>query len=319
MSIGVAAAEGRPARQQLVEDCAQRIHVGGGQDVLGDPAGLLRRHVAGGAENRTGQRQGRGVAPRVGHGVRALGEPEIADLRRTVFRQENVRGFEVPVDDAALVGRVHAMRELLDQRGRGKRLPGNAGYFLCKAAALKEFQGEVRKPVLFADVVNLHNVGVPDPGDRFRLQAEARQLLRPGMLAGKDHLQRDEPIQLEMACLVDNAHAAATQLGHDVVALNDRSFARAGGGHSADGRRHRFGRLRLQVFMKGGGLLPGTWTEHFPGGERQSRRLIAGLGIGHDLLAPRARHTQARQSGGVRHAGSLRRARESKPHVSSGH
>src|SRR5256885_281380 len=53
------AAEGRAAGQQLVEDDAERVDIGGGADGLGRAARLLGRHVAGRAHHLAAERQDR--------------------------------------------------------------------------------------------------------------------------------------------------------------------------------------------------------------------------------------------------------------------
>ena len=75
---------------------------------------------------------------------------------------------------------------------------------------------------MFAVLVDLHDVGVLQARDGFGFGAEASQLLAAGMAACKDHLEGDEAIELEMACLVDNAHAAAAKYALNLVARNDR-------------------------------------------------------------------------------------------------
>jgi hypothetical protein len=55
-------------------------------------------------------------------------------------------------------------------------------------------------------------------GDRLGLAAEAGQLLGPGVRPGQQHLQGDQAIEALLPRLVNNAHAAAPQLGHDFVA-----------------------------------------------------------------------------------------------------
>src|SRR5438105_3193206 len=48
--------ERRPAREQLVEDCAEAVDVTERTNRTGSPGCLLRRHVAGGADDRPGSR-----------------------------------------------------------------------------------------------------------------------------------------------------------------------------------------------------------------------------------------------------------------------
>src|SRR5206468_4058684 len=92
-------AEGSLPREQLVEDGAQRVDVGGGADVLVASLGLLGGHVGRGAEDLAG------VVEAVV--VQLLGQAEVGDHRQAVGGQQHVGRLQVAVDDAAGVGVVH--------------------------------------------------------------------------------------------------------------------------------------------------------------------------------------------------------------------
>jgi len=136
--------ERRPPRQQFVQDRPQGVHVGGGAGRVGRLAGLLGGHVA--------RRPDRGAGPRdAGLAVEPPGEAEVADLRRAVGGQENVRRLQVAVDDAALVGRVDGPGQRRDQ-GRGlARQSGGTGQSLPEGAALDVLHAEVRPAARLAD------------------------------------------------------------------------------------------------------------------------------------------------------------------------
>ena len=93
--------EGQPPGKELVEDDAQRVHVGVGSDPLAPE--LLRRGV------------GRGHEPEAGAGLVAvelevaevLGDPEVQELHRPVFLDQDVGRLEVPVHDRQAVGVQH--------------------------------------------------------------------------------------------------------------------------------------------------------------------------------------------------------------------
>jgi hypothetical protein len=93
------------------------------------------------------------------------------------------------VHDALPVGVVHGAGQDLDQLRRGDGRLGDALEFLGQAAAVDVLQGEERRPVPLADLVDLHDVGVPQGGDRLGLRVETSQVLRAGVGAGQDHLQ----------------------------------------------------------------------------------------------------------------------------------
>jgi hypothetical protein len=55
-----------------------------------------------------------------------------------------------------------------------------------------------------------------EPRDGLGLDPEPFAMLGVGVLAVEDHLQGDDPVQLAVPRLVDDPHAAATQLGQEI-------------------------------------------------------------------------------------------------------
>jgi hypothetical protein len=102
--------EGRPAGQALVQDGAQGVHVGRRAHALAVPAGLLRRHVRGRAQDGAG-----GGQP--GAHLDALGQAEVGDLGRVALGQQHVGRRQVAMHDPLAVGVVDAARQLLHHAG----------------------------------------------------------------------------------------------------------------------------------------------------------------------------------------------------------
>ena len=109
--------EGRAAGHQLVEQDAQGVDVAAGVDVQVGHESLLGAHVGGGADELL---EG-GVDRLVGEQLAAggLGHPEIDHLRHQapvrLHGDENVRRFEVAVDDALLVRVLDRVADLHEQ------------------------------------------------------------------------------------------------------------------------------------------------------------------------------------------------------------
>ena len=65
------------------------------------------------------------------------------------------------------------------------------------------------------------DIGMIDSGGGFGLQAEAALAVHVDNFSGRQNLQRDEPVQVNILRFVDLAHAALTELVEDTVVRND--------------------------------------------------------------------------------------------------
>ena len=107
----------RLAGEHFVEDAPKRPHVG---TLIGTASlRLLRRHVRGGAENDAGL-----VAPIVSVGElptsgddgsddSGFGQTEVEHLDSIVWSQRDVRGLQIAMNDAAIVGGFERFADLL--------------------------------------------------------------------------------------------------------------------------------------------------------------------------------------------------------------
>ena len=75
---------------------------------------------------------------------------------------------------------------------------------------------------MFADRMDLHDVGVLQPCHRLGLRVEALSELRPNRLRALDELEGDEAVEALLPCPVHHPHAAATDFLQDFVARNGR-------------------------------------------------------------------------------------------------
>ena len=196
--------ERRPARQQLVQDRPQRVHVRRRPGRVPLPLGLLGSHVARRAHRDPAQGQG---AP----ALQAPGQAEIRHLRRAVRGEQDVGRLEIAVHDAALVRRVDGVGQGRHQRRRLANRLRNPLDLLSQAAALDQLHREVRPAVHLAHVVELDHVRVAQSSHRFRLAQETLPLVRPGIGAGQQHLQGDGPVEAQVPRFVDDPRPAAPQ------------------------------------------------------------------------------------------------------------
>lgn len=112
--------------------------------------------------------------------------------------------------DALLVGVRQPVADLRHDRqlvleGQIPPLPDEVPEIL----ALQQLHDDEESPVILAEVMHGHDVGVAQPGARLRLTEEAgAELVRDGGLAG-DELERDEALQYGVVGFEDHAHATA--------------------------------------------------------------------------------------------------------------
>ena len=109
-----------------------------------------------------------------------------------------LRGLQVAVDDPQPVRLGDAAGQRLDQRRRPPRRPGGAVEPPVQAAALDILQLEEGQAVGLADVVDLDDVGVLEPGDGLGLGEEADGGDGVGVGAGQDHLQGAGAVQEDL-------------------------------------------------------------------------------------------------------------------------
>src|SRR5439155_9887178 len=90
------AAEQLPAREQMVKNRTQRIHIAAHAHLVVLSAGLLGRHVVGRAECLSGLGKVRFL-------LQSTRETEVGQMRLPASVKQNVRWLQVAVQNAALV------------------------------------------------------------------------------------------------------------------------------------------------------------------------------------------------------------------------
>lgn len=119
------------------------------------------------------------------------GEPEVAQLVEAALRLQDVAGLQIPVDQPLLVGVPDGLRHLPGGLGGPPRVPRRTGRLpdlILEAAAVHVFEDEDVVLIVLDEVAELHDPGVIERHQVFRLPLEAR---RPA----ERHLQRDRPVQ----------------------------------------------------------------------------------------------------------------------------
>lgn len=198
--LGTAVPEGRVGGGRVRQRGAEGEDVGGRGD--GGAAHLLGREEPGGADGRT--HMGEGARPG------GPGDAEVDDPR-ALGRQQDVRGLEVPVDDARLVDGDQALGE---RGAHGGDLCGRQRAFLGHPV-VQRGAGYVlgREPGAFGLQVRGHQArraAAPDPPGGGHLTGEPRaELLVLGQIR-PDDLERDT-LPAPVRSQVDHAHAAGAE------------------------------------------------------------------------------------------------------------
>ena len=161
----------------------------------------------------------------LGAGIERLGQPEVEDLHRPVVSNFDVRGFQIAMDDAAIVRRVERIGDLPRDRnrvGHRDRSPGDDGR---QVVAVDEFHHEAVRTIDHA--VDLGDIRMVQCGQGLRFAPEAHDAVGIDRHDAGEDLDGDVAIEGGVAGLVDLAHTAGAQFGQDVV-----------GPHTAAGSQH---------------------------------------------------------------------------------
>ena len=222
---GVVPVVRRLSREQVIEDGADREHVGALVDLCDARGGLLGRHVGRRAEQRSrdgGVLRAGGRAERGVDGLDALADlaphlrdPPVEQHRLAVLAEHDVVGFHVAVDDAVLVGKRERVRQPHDGRQQRhaiahrprRRHAGGQGL-----AAHEAHRVEGRAVLADAALVDRRNARVLEVAGDDGLDGEAvQQPLRSH--AGQQLFHRDGAAELPIFGHDDPPHPALAEEG----------------------------------------------------------------------------------------------------------
>jgi hypothetical protein len=235
-------AERRRAGEELVRHHAERVQVGAvvrrgvGQRLLGGHVAGRADHRIGGGRvvgRRAGRRapQRRPAERRARHGA---GDPEVGD-HRAALAEEHVLRLHVAVHDAARVSVRERVGHLAQHAHRlAERQGAAAREALAQRAALHVGRDVVEAPRRHPRVEQRQDVRVAEPGGDSDLVEEASRGRGAGADVGAQHLEGDVAPVANVARLVHDAHAAASQLATEGVAAGERrGEGRVGRGRGA--------------------------------------------------------------------------------------
>jgi hypothetical protein len=204
-------------RERLVEHAAQRVDV---RARVGAAAlDLLGRRVVERADPLAGARERLGV--------RRPGDAEVGEvgvLGAAALLDQDVRGLDVAVDEAAFVRGVERVGDLGDDARRAHPVqPVLRRQQRAQVGAPDPAHRDEQPPVGFAGLVDRDHVRVVDRGQHARLALEAGSEALVGRQLRRDDLQRHRPVERDLRRAVDGAHAALA--GHPLDAVAGESLA----------------------------------------------------------------------------------------------
>ncbi len=207
-----AAAKRQRAGQHLEEDQAERIEIAASVDGIG--ARLFGREIFRRADDDAADRD-------AGRSRRAR-DAEIGDARFAVFGHQHVRGFQVAVDDAALMRGRKAERELAHDLDR---IFGRQDAFRIEQPLQRLARHEIHadQPDLAMphEIVDAHDVRARHLPRQQQLLAETLERVGPAGELGPQQFQRDIDIELHVVRVIDDAHAAHAEQAHDAKTIGD--------------------------------------------------------------------------------------------------
>jgi hypothetical protein len=149
-----------------------------------------------------------------------LGDAEVEQLHGSRLAEHHVVWLEVAVDHAGRVGGGERLGDAArdgDGFRHGQRPIAEPR---SQRAPRDELHHDVQPIGALADLVHRRDPGVRDGRSRARLAQEALAARRIRGDLARQHLQRDAPAQPLVFCLVDDAHAAASELAQDAKPLD---------------------------------------------------------------------------------------------------
>ena len=130
---------------------------------------------------------------------------------------KDVRGFDVAVDDAFRVGGVERVGNLDRQPEQNIGFDRSAGDAMLQRHPVEKFHDQKGMAICLPDLMDGADIGMVQRRGRLRLPLEAGQGLSVFGDVNGQKLQGYKSVEGCVLGLVDNPHAAATQLLDDAV------------------------------------------------------------------------------------------------------
>ena len=93
-----------------------------------------------------------------------------------------------------------------------------------QTASANELEHEERQSTFLAYLEDLHDVWMLQLGNCHGLAMKASPFGRPGVVSREHHFQRDDPVELRVQGLVDDAHPTSPQFPDDAISGHFTDF-----------------------------------------------------------------------------------------------
>src|SRR5215470_16038798 len=133
------------------------------------------------------------------------------------LRHEDVRGFDVAVDDVFRVSSVQRVRNLDPERENQVDLYRTPRDKVLQRAPIQKLHGDECLPILLANVVDGADVRMVQSRRRFRFTPEALQSLRVPGNTLREKLEGHETVESTVLGFVHHTHAATAKFFEDAV------------------------------------------------------------------------------------------------------
>ncbi len=189
--------------------------------------------------------------------------PKSADLHLDLPRDQDVLGLDVAVNDPLVVGVLEREGDLPDHaEGDGQVRRPLAREVVAEVPPLDVFEDHVSLAVVLAELVDVDDVRVVQFRDGLGLGLEPLQGGGVGRELVAEQLQRDFPLERELAGEVDLPHAAGAEPAEELV-VAERAAGEIG---RRRGRRCRVSAVEGWGIASGIGPAPGGFlTRTIPG------------------------------------------------------
>src|SRR5213595_3649482 len=190
------------ASEQLVKDCAESVNICRASDARVISHRLFRRHVTRSAQNFHRARDG-------AFGFHQSCEPKIGEMWFALCVEQDVSGFDISMEDAALMRIGNGAGQLGDQfrcvtdRHRFALRDG------IELAALHQSHAEVTGAISLADFINWNDARMVETGGGFCLQTETLEMLLRGPLAETDNFYCNCAVETLLSRAKHNALTAS--------------------------------------------------------------------------------------------------------------